>query len=41
MRKTLLLTMVLLAVSAWAAAQQVANSQSAPSSASQGTAQPS
>ena len=41
MRKTLLLTMILLSVSAWAAAQQETNSQSAPSSASQGTAQPS
>jgi len=41
MRKILLLTMVLLAVSAWAAAQQEANSQSAPSNASQGPAQPS
>jgi len=41
MRKSLLLTMVLLAVSAWAVAKQEANSQSAPSSNSQGPAQPS
>ncbi len=42
MRKTLLLTMVLLAVSAWSFAQQQgANSQSAPSSTPQASEEPS
>ena len=39
MRKTLLLTMILFALSAWVVAQQQPSSQSAPPSSSQGGAQ--